>query len=90
MGVKIMKATGIVRRIDDLGRLVIPKELRKTYNLDTDTPVEIFTENNSIVLKKYEAETRCVFCGEDNQDKLLKFKGKYVCTKCVWNIDVRN
>ena len=78
-----MKATGIVRRVDELGRLVIPKELRKAYGLDTDTPVEIFTDNDSIILKKYEPAVSCVFCGEDHSDALLSFKGKVICKGCL-------
>lgn len=49
-----MKATGIVRRIDDLGRVVIPKETRKILGISNGDPVEIYTEGNSVVIKKYE------------------------------------
>lgn len=52
-----MKATGIVRLIDDLGRIVIPKELRKTYGITEGAPMEIFTSGDSIVLKRYQPET---------------------------------
>jgi len=81
-----MKATGIVRRVDELGRLVIPKELRKTYSIDTDTPVEIFTDNDSIILKKYAPEVHYTFCPEDDPAKLVKFKGKVMCKKCLEEI----
>ncbi len=56
-----MKATGIVRRIDELGRVVLPIELRRTMNLSVRDPVEIFIEGESIVLRKFEAA--CLFCG---------------------------
>ena len=52
-----MKATGIVRRIDDLGRLVIPKELRRTLGVNVGDPLEVFTDNGTIILKKYSDET---------------------------------
>ena len=57
-----MKATGIVRQIDDLGRVVIPKELRKTMNLKRKDSLEIFVEGNNIISAKY--ENGCLFCGE--------------------------
>ena len=56
-----MKATGIVRRLDDLGRIVLPIELRRTLNLEIKDPVEIFTENDCVILKKF--EPTCIFCG---------------------------
>jgi len=81
-----MKATGIVRRVDELGRLVIPKELRKTYGLPEDTPIEIFTDNDSIILRKYAPEVHCTFCEQDDQAELIKFKGKVMCKKCLEEI----
>lgn len=59
-----MISTGIVRSIDNLGRVVLPKELRNTYSITPDTPLEIFTDGESIVLRKYRAQGACVFCGE--------------------------
>ncbi len=56
-----MKSTGIVRRIDDLGRVVLPVELRRTLDLEVRDPVEIFIEGDAIVLRKYDAA--CLFCG---------------------------
>ena len=56
-----MKSTGIVRRIDDLGRVVLPIELRRTLDLEVRDPVEIFIEGDAIVLRKYDAA--CLFCG---------------------------
>jgi len=81
-----MKATGIVRRVDDLGRLVIPKELRRAYQIEENDPVEIFTDNDSIILRKYEPAVSCIFCGQDDPDVLLPFKGKRICKKCLEEI----
>lgn len=74
-----MKSTGIVRRIDELGRVVLPIELRRTMNLDVRDPVEIFMDGDAIVLKKYEAS--CLFCGGDHQ--LISFRGKQICFDCL-------
>ena len=74
-----MKATGIVRKIDELGRVVLPIELRRTMNLEVRDPVEIFMEGDSIVLRKYEAA--CLFCGGGRQ--LTLFKGKQICADCL-------
>ena len=74
-----MKATGIVRRIDELGRVVLPIELRRTMNLEVRDPVEIFMDGDSIVLRKYEAA--CLFCGDSRQ--LTVFRGKQICAECL-------
>lgn len=74
-----MKSLGIVRSIDTLGRLVIPKELRKTMDLPTGTPMEIYTEGQAIIFKKY--QPACIFCG--SLDDVQEFKGKKVCKRCV-------
>ena len=75
-GIIDMKSTGIVRRVDELGRIVIPIELRNKLKIAEKDPIEIYVEGSSIILKKYE-ET-CVFCGD--------YKGKLVCEKCAQNI----
>ena len=72
-----MKATGIVRKIDELGRVVLPIELRRTMNLEVRDPVEIFLEGDSIVLRKYEAA--CLFCGGTHN--LTSFRGKQICAE---------
>ena len=59
-----MKSTGIVRGIDNLGRIVLPKELRTSMKLETDSKLEIFVEGDQIILKKYRAAGSCDFCGE--------------------------
>lgn len=74
-----MKSTGIVRKIDDLGRVVIPKELRRTLNINECDPLEIFIEDESIILKKY--NPGCIFCGEFKD--IISFKNKIVCKKCI-------
>ena len=74
-----MKSTGIVRKIDNLGRLVLPVELRRGLGLDEDPTVEIFVEEDTIVLKKY--QPTCIFCNEE--EGLTVFHGKNVCAKCL-------
>ncbi|NEZ46133.1 AbrB/MazE/SpoVT family DNA-binding domain-containing protein [Clostridium niameyense] len=75
-----MKSTGIVRRVDELGRVVLPKELRKVLNIkERETSLEIYTEGEQIILKKYEPS--CIFCGE--ADKIVNFKGKNICKDCL-------
>lgn len=74
-----MKATGIVRKIDELGRIVLPVELRRTLHIDDKSAVEIYTENNRIILKKH--QPTCIFCG--SSDALHTFSGQSVCTSCI-------
>ena len=63
-----MKSTGIVRSVDSLGRFVLPKELRDSFGITTDTPIEIFTDGNTILLRKYRADGCCDLCGEVTGD----------------------
>ena len=81
-GIIDMKSTGIVRRVDELGRIVIPMELRNKLKIAEKDPIEIYVEGSSIILKKYE-ET-CVFCG--GTKNVVDYKGKLVCEKCAQNI----
>ena len=74
-----MKATGIVRRIDGLGRVVLPIELRRQLELEEKDPVEIFVEGETIVLRKY--ATTCIFCGSSRN--VTPFRGKLICSECV-------
>jgi transcriptional pleiotropic regulator of transition state genes len=74
-----MKSTGIVRKIDDLGRMVIPIELRKTMNINKKDPMEIFVEEDKIILKKY--EPACIFCG--SADDTFEYKGRTICSECM-------
>lgn len=73
-----MKATGIVRKVDELGRIVLPIELRRTLDIDIKDPIEIYVEGTSIVLRKYEPS--CVFCGSSK--KVETFRGKNICAAC--------
>ncbi len=74
-----MKATGIVRRVDELGRLVLPKELRNTLQIKHDDPLEIYVEEDMVILKKY--QPTCVFCGSG--EDLVDFNTKKVCKVCI-------
>ncbi|GGH17013.1 AbrB/MazE/SpoVT family DNA-binding domain-containing protein [Paenibacillus segetis] len=74
-----MKSTGIVRKVDELGRLVIPMELRRTLGIGEKDPIEIFTDGEQIILRKY--QPGCVFTGEDTD--LISFKGKLVSKAAI-------
>ena len=74
-----MKSTGIVRPVDELGRIVVPKELRRTLGIENGDSVEIFTEDDKIILRKY--RPGCVFC--DNASDLSVFNGKPICSACL-------
>lgn len=74
-----MKATGIVRKVDELGRIVLPIELRRTLDINIKDPVEIYVDGDFIMLKKY--EPACVFCG--NAKDVTEINGKNVCAKCL-------
>lgn len=74
-----MKATGIVRKIDELGRIVIPMELRRTLDIKERDPIEIYVDGERIVLIKY--KPGCIFCG--NTDNVKPFKKTRVCQKCI-------
>lgn len=77
-----MKSTGIVRRVDELGRVVIPIEMRNKFGIAEKDPIEIYVDGSSIVLKKYEES--CVFCG--NTKNLSEYKSKLICNKCLKQI----
>ena len=74
-----MKATGIVRPVDPLGRVVIPVELRRTLGIKTDDSLEVFVDGDYIMLKKY--EPACIFCG--NAKDVVSVHGKNVCKGCL-------
>lgn len=77
-----MKSTGIVRKLDELGRVVIPKEIRNKLNIEEKDPMEIFIDGNSIVLKKF--ESGCIFCNSSKD--LINYKDKLICKKCLAKI----
>lgn len=74
-----MKSTGIVRKVDELGRVVIPIELRRTLGINEKDGLEIFVENDRVILRKY--EPACVFCG--GADNVTHFRGKNICEECL-------
>ena len=77
-----MKATGIVRKVDKLGRIVLPIELRRTLDIMEKDSIELFLDGKLIVLRKYELS--CTFCGE--KKNLFPFRGKSLCQSCVRTI----
>ena len=74
-----MKSTGIVRKVDELGSIVLPSELRKSLGIEVKDSLEIYTSGDSVILKKY--LPACVFCGEAND--IITFKGKNICKNCL-------
>ncbi|MBE6066777.1 MAG: AbrB/MazE/SpoVT family DNA-binding domain-containing protein [Clostridium lundense] len=74
-----MKSTGIVRRVDELGRIVIPIELRRTLDIEIKDSLEIFVDGEQIILKKYSPS--CIFCG--NAKDVINYKGKNICQGCL-------
>ena len=74
-----MKATGIIRRVDELGRVVIPIEIRNQFNIVEKDPIEIYVDGSSIILKKYQPS--CIFCG-DAKD-IIHYKDKNICSACL-------
>jgi transcriptional pleiotropic regulator of transition state genes len=74
-----MKSTGIVRKVDELGRVVIPIELRRTLGIGEKDALEIYVDGERIMLKKY--EPACIFCGSTEQT--ITYKGKIICGNCL-------
>lgn len=74
-----MKATGIVRKVDELGRIVLPIELRRTLGIAEKDSLEIYVSGETIVLKKYQSS--CIFC--DSSRDVKSFKGRNICAKCL-------
>ena len=74
-----MRSTGIVRKIDELGRIVVPRELRTTLDVCPGDPIEIFVDGEQIILKKYQPS--CIFCGEAKGT--INYKGKNICESCM-------
>lgn len=73
-----MKSTGIVRKIDPLGRLVVPKELRRTLNINVGDPMEIFVEEDIILLKKFKSNNSCIITGEVLDENIEYTKGLFL------------
>lgn len=74
----MVKSTGIIRKMDELGRIVIPMELRNKLGIAERDAIEIFVDGSSIILKKYNSS--CIFCGSDKN--LITFDDKLICPKC--------
>ena len=77
-----MKSTGIVRKVDELGRVVLPISIRQTMDINEKDSLEIFTDENRIILQKYQPS--CVFCA--NADNIVFFNGKRICEDCLKKI----
>ena len=81
-----MKSTGIVRKVDELGRIVLPIEMRRTLDIAERGALEIYVEGSSVILKKYKPS--CIFC--DTTKDIALFKGKSVCPKCMRELSRMN
>jgi transcriptional pleiotropic regulator of transition state genes len=75
-----MKSLGIVRKVDELGRVVLPVELRRTLGIEEKDGLEIFVDDETIILRKY--VPGCHLCG-NCQDKLVDYKGTHICSNCL-------
>lgn len=82
MQINKLKATGIVRRLDSLGRIVIPREICKVFCINAHDPLEIFMDGENVILTKW--KTRCIFCGSVKE--VEQHKGKTVCRECMENL----
>ena len=80
-----MKSTGIVRKVDELGQIVLPIELRRTLDIAEKDSLEIYVDGASIVLKKY--QPACIFC--DDAKDVINFKGKNVCPNCIRELQLK-
>lgn len=76
-----MKSTGIVRKVDELGRVVIPIELRRTLDIHEKDPIEIYVDDDKIILKKYTSRMTCQITGEVSDENMLLAGGKLILSK---------
>ena len=74
-----MKSTGSVRKVDELGRIVLPIELRRTMDIAEKDAIEIYVDGASIILRKY--EPTCIFCGDAKN--VINYRGKNICPNCL-------
>ncbi len=74
-----MKSTGMTRKVDELGRIVLPAEIRKAFHIEIKDPIEIFTEEDRIILKKY--TPGCTFCNSMNG--IVHYEGRRICSACL-------
>lgn len=75
----LVKSTGIVRKVDEMGRIILPAELRERYHIRKGDSLEVLFDEVSVILRKY--EPFCIFC--DRNDDLVRFRGKNVCRDCI-------
>ena len=80
-----MKSTGVVRKVDELGRIVLPIELRRSLDIAEKDALEIYVDGEQVILKKY--QQACVFCGEARY--ISNYKGKNICSECMKDIKER-
>ena len=80
-----MKSTGIVRKVDELGRIVLPIEMRRTLDIAERDALEIFVDGDNIILKKY--QPACIFC--ENTNDIISYKGKNICPDCINKLKTR-
>ena len=78
-----MKSTGIIRKVDELGRIVLPIELRRNLDIAERDELEIYVDGDNVILRKHEAS--CIFCGSVNA--LIQYQGKYVCEACASSLE---
>lgn len=81
-----MKSTGIIRRVDELGRVVIPKEIRDQFGIQEKDPMEIYVDDDKIILQKHKYS--CCIC--DNTENVIEYKEKIICEKCIEEISKLN
>ena len=75
----VLKSTGIVRKVDELGRIVLPIEMRRTLGIEEKDSLEIYVEGDSVILRKY--QPTCIFC--ESTKSLVSLRGKNVCPDCI-------
>ncbi|MCF2132337.1 AbrB/MazE/SpoVT family DNA-binding domain-containing protein [Strepomyces sp. STD 3.1] len=76
-----MKSTGIVRKVDQLGRVVLPKELRENLAIEKNDPLEIFVDENQIILRKYQYHKACMITGKISEDNMVLANGKVILSR---------
>ncbi|MGK9185711.1 AbrB/MazE/SpoVT family DNA-binding domain-containing protein [Priestia filamentosa] len=76
-----MKSTGIVRKIDQLGRVVLPKELRRNLSMEKNDPLEIFVDGDQIIFRKYQYHKACMITGKVSEDNMVLANGKVILSR---------
>ena len=78
-----MKTIGIIRKVDDLGRIVLPAEYRRALDISDRDEVEVILHEEGILLRK--VEVACIFCSASHN--LVSYRGKHICTDCIQNLN---